>query len=142
MNASVKLAWACVLVAGLAVAARAQEETAPAEAAEPAVTEAPAEAPAAAAEESLGPVRVRPFEPMTLVVFRPGGSCPPVYLRSPLAEPSPNDEAVDRCVPLAAGAAVADWMMFTIRALAFPVEMTIAPPWQMRPLAPPQPANP
>ncbi len=134
MDALVKLAGVCVLVAAMAGAAWAQQESVPSE--DAAEAAAPVEA-----GEALEPAGVRSFEPMTLVVFRPGGLCPPVYFRSPLAEPSPTDAAVDRCVPLAAGAAVADWMMFTVRALAFPIEMVLAPPWQTRPLAPAEPAS-
>jgi len=144
MDACVKLAGVCVLAAALAVVACAQEAPAPPEtaAADVVASSAPEAAPPAPGDEALEFAGVRPFEPMTLVVFRPGGSCPPVYFRSPLAEPSGSDAAVDRCVPLAAGAAVADWMMFTVRVLAFPIEMVLAPPWQTRPLAPAGPASP
>jgi len=86
-------------------------------------------------EAPLGPVYVRPFEPMTVTLLGLKESGAPVYFRSPLAEPSPADASVDRCVPLAAGAALADWLMFTGRALAFPVEMVLCPPWTKFPLA-------
>ncbi|MFO8013559.1 MAG: hypothetical protein R6X20_09670 [Phycisphaerae bacterium] len=82
------------------------------------------------AEERLGPVHVRSFRPMQTSPVRLRERHGPVYFRSILAEPTASDRDVDRCVPLAAGAAVADWMMFTFRALGFPVEMAIAPPWQ------------
>lgn len=112
----------------------------------PAVPETAAEEatdrPAPAAEDApesleapLGPVYVRPFEPMTVTLLGLKESHAPVYFRSPLATPSPTDASVDRCVPLAAGAAVADWLMFTGRALAFPIEMILCPPWTKFPLA-------
>ena len=104
---------------------------------------AQAEAPAAPAAENapesleapFGPVYVRPFEPMTVTLLGLKESHTPVYFRSPLATPSPTDASVDRCLPLAAGAAVADWLMFTGRALAFPIEMILCPPWTKFPLA-------
>ncbi len=86
------------------------------------------------AEERLGPVHVRPFKPMRTQPIRLRERHTPVYFRSPFAEPAASDRDVDRCVPLACGAAVADWMMFTFRALGFPVEMAVAPPWQTQPL--------
>jgi len=104
-------------------------------AAEAAVRPAPASENATESPEPpLGPVYVRPFEPMTVTLLGLKESCTPVYFRSPLAEPSPNDASVDRCLPLAAGAAVADWLTFTGRALAFPVEMILCPPWTKIPL--------
>ena len=97
---------------------------------------APAEPVGAESQDaSLGPVYVRPFAPMTATRIRLKESHTPVYFRSPLAEPSPADASVDRCLPLAAGAALADWLMFTGRALAFPVEMVLCPPWTKVPLA-------
>jgi len=140
------IAWmnswlAAILVVGfLAPFAWAQAE-APATAPEAAAEEAndrPAPAASSAAESleaPLGPVYVRPFEPMTVTLLGLKESGAPVYFRSPLAEPSPNDASVDRCLPLAAGAALADWLMFTGRALAFPVEMILCPPWTKFPLA-------
>ena len=132
------------LAAGLAVGflvpfawAQAEAPTAPEAAAEEA-TDRPAPVDAGAAESleaPLGPVYVRPFEPMTVTLLGLKEFHTPVYFRSPLAEPSPADASVDRCLPLAAGAAVADWLMFTGRALAFPVEMILRPPWTKFPLA-------
>jgi len=83
-----------------------------------------------AAEERLGPIRVRSFRPMHTGPVRLRERHGPVYFRSLLAEPTASDRDVDRCPPLACGAAVADWLMFTFRALGFPVEMALAPPWQ------------
>ena len=107
-----------------------------------AAAEVAADRPAPAAEnaaESLeapfGPVYVRPFEPMTVTLLGLKESHTPVYFRSPLATPSPKDASVDRCPPLAAGAALADWLMFTGRVLVFPVEMILCPPWTKFPLA-------
>ena len=94
-----------------------------------------AEKAAESIEAPLGPVYVRPFEPMTVTLIRLKESHTPVYFRSPLAAPSPTDASVDRCLPLAAGAALADWLMFTGRALAFPIEMILCPPWTKFPLA-------
>jgi hypothetical protein len=107
------------LLAALAAAADAEDPAPP----EPATVKAEA-------EERLGPIRVRPFKPMRTSPVRLRERHGPVYFRSLLAEPTASDRDVDRCVPLAAGAAVADWLMFTFRALGFPVEMAIAPPWQ------------
>ena len=131
---------AAVLAVGFLVpfaGAQAEVPAAPEAAAEEA-----ADRPAPAAEnvpESLeapfGPVYVRPFEPMTVTLLGLKESHTPVYFRSPLATPSPTDASVDRCLPLAAGAAVADWLMFTGRVLAFPVEMVLCPPWTKFPLA-------
>jgi len=131
---------AAVLAVGFLVPfawAQAEAPAAPEAAAEEA-TERPAPAASSAAESieaPLGPVYVRPFEPMTVTLIRLKESHTPVYFRSPLAAPSPTDASVDRCLPLAAGAALADWLMFTGRALAFPVEMVLCPPWTKFPLA-------
>jgi len=96
-----------------------------------ATTEA-AEAKAGPAQVApAGPVRARGFAPMTIRAARLEEKHTPVYFRSPLAEPGPGDRRVDRNVPLASGAAVADWFMFACRALGFPVEMALRPPWQM-----------
>ena len=127
MDLLVKFAGACVLAAALAVGflapfAWAQDEA-------PAASNAPE-----SIEAPLGPVYVRPFEPMTVTLLGLKESHAPIYFRSPLATPSPKDESVDRCLPLAAGAAVADWLMFTGRALAFPIEMILCPPWTKFPL--------
>jgi len=131
---------AAVLAVGFLVPfawAQAEAPAAPEAAAEEA-TDRPAPA-AEDAPESLeapfGPVYVRPFEPMTVTLLGLKESHTPVYFRSPLATPSPKDAFVDRCLPLAAGAAVADWLMFTGRALAFPIEMILCPPWTKFPLA-------
>lgn len=131
---------AAVLAVGFLVpfaGAQAEAPAAPETAAEEAT-----DRPAPAAEDApesleapLGPVYVRPFEPMTVTLLGLKESHAPVYFRSPLATPSPTDASVDRCVPLAAGAAVADWLMFTGRALAFPIEMILCPPWTKFPLA-------
>jgi len=143
----VKFAGACFLAAAMADAAWAQEapahpETAADAIAPSAAAEEAADRPAPAAEnvpESLeapfGPVYVRPFDPMTVTLLGLKESHTPVYFRSPLATPSPKDASVDRCPPLAAGAALADWLMFTGRVLAFPVEMVLCPPWTKFPLA-------
>ncbi len=90
-----------------------------------------APAPAAA----VGPVYVRPFKPMHVTAARLRQVHTPVYFRSPLAEPSPSDRSVDACLPLAVGAAFADWTLLTVRVLGFPVEMAVCPPWTTRPLA-------
>lgn len=131
---------AAVLAVGFLVPfawAQAEAPAAPEAAAEEAT-----DRPAPAAEDApesleapLGPVYVRPFEPMTVTLLGLKESGAPVYFRSPLATPSPTDASVDRCVPLAVGAAVADWLMFTGRALAFPIEMILCPPWTKFPLA-------
>jgi hypothetical protein len=119
--------WAVMLVVPLlaapATAADAEDPAPP----EPATVKAEA-------AERLGPIRVRPFKPMRTSPVRLRERHGPVYFRSLLAEPTASDRDVDRCVPLACGAAVADWLMFTFRALGFPVEMAIAPPWQTEPL--------
>jgi len=147
MDTLVKFAGVCVLAAAMAGAAWAQdvpahpETAADAIAPEAAATEA-ADRPAPPVEDApesieapLGPVYVRPFEPMTVTLLGLKESHTPVYFRSPLATPSPKDASVDRCLPLAAGAAVADWLMFTGRALAFPIEMILCPPWTKFPLS-------
>jgi len=144
MDTLVKFVGACVLAAALAVGflapfARAQAESprVPEAAAEEAADRPapPAENAAESIEAPLGPVYVRPFEPMTVTLLGLKEFHTPVYFRSPLATPSPTDASVDRCLPLAAGAAVADWLMFTGRALAFPIEMILCPPWTKVPLA-------
>jgi hypothetical protein len=147
MDARIKRAVVCVLVAAMAGTAWAQHvpahpETAADAIAPEAAAEEAADRPAPAAENAaesieapLGPVYVRPFEPMTVTLLGLKESGAPVYFRSPLATPSPTDASVDRCLPLAAGAAVADWLMFTGRVLAFPVEMILCPPWTKVPLA-------
>ncbi|MCX5648410.1 MAG: hypothetical protein NTX40_04845 [Planctomycetota bacterium] len=131
---------AAVLAVGFLVPFAWAQDEAPA-APEAAATEA-ADRPAPAAENApesleapLGPVYVRPFEPMTVTLLGLKESHAPIYFRSPLATPSPTDASVDRCLPLAAGAALADWLMFTGRALAFPIEMILCPPWTKFPLA-------
>ena len=85
-------------------------------------------------DEALGPVTVRDFKAMAIRPVRLKARHSPVYFRSPLAAPTACDRDVDANVPLACGAAMADWLMFTFRALGFPVEMALAPPWQTRPL--------
>ncbi len=80
--------------------------------------------------QRLGPVTVRPFKPMTIRTVRLRERHGPVYFRSPLAEPTASDRDVDANVPLACGVTVADWMMLVFRALGFPVEMAVRPPWQ------------
>ena len=131
---------AAVLAVGFLVPFAWAQDEAPAapEAAAEEATDRPA-LPAENAAESLeapfGPVYVRPFEPMTVTLLGLKESGAPVYFRSPLATPSPKDASVDRCPPLAAGAALADWLMFTGRVLAFPVEMVLCPPWTKFPLA-------
>jgi hypothetical protein len=110
-------------------------EAAPAADAEQRATErAEACAEGRAAEEHLGPVYVRSFKPMRTSPIRLWERHGPVYFRSPFAEPTASDRDVDRCIPLAAGAAVADWAIFAARVLGFPVELAIAPPWQTEPL--------
>ena len=99
---------------------------APAMAAEEGSTQAASQADG----ERLGPVTVRSFKPMQTSPIRLRGRHTPVYFRSPFAEPAASDRDVDGCVPLACGAAVADWAIFAARVLGFPVEMAIAPPWQ------------
>jgi len=84
--------------------------------------------------DRLGPIHVRSFRPMHTSPVRLCERHGPVYFRSLLAEPAASDRDVDRNVGLACGAAVADWLMFTFRALGFPVEMAIAPPWRTEPL--------
>ena len=140
MNARLKGWLAAALAVGfLAPFAGAQAEAprAPEAAAEEAAERPapPAENAPESLEAPLGPVYVRPFEPMTVTLLGLKETGAPVYFRSPLAEPSPTDASVDRCPPLAAGAALADWLMFTGRALAFPVEMVLCPPWTKVPLA-------
>jgi len=122
------------LVAASAVAEEPGSADGPAAGDAPGPTEAKAAEEHIAPAETLGPVYVRPFRPMHVSAVRLRGRHGPVYFRSPLAEPAASDRDVDRCVPLACGAAVADWMMFTFRALGFPVEMALAPPWQSEPL--------
>jgi hypothetical protein len=131
---------AAVLAVGFLIPFAWAQDEAPA-APEAAATEV-ADRPAPAVENApesleapLGPVYVRPFEPMTVTLIRLKEFHTPVYFRSPLATPSPTDASVDRCLPLAAGAALADWLMFTGRALAFPIEMILCPPWTKFPLA-------
>jgi len=120
-----------VLALGAASAAAAGDAQGP-----PAAKDEPVQpaGPREVASESPGPVYVRSFRPMHIHPVRLRERHGPVYFRSPLAEPTASDRDVDRCAPLACGAAVADWMMFTFRALGFPVEMALAPPWQVRPL--------
>jgi len=122
----------------LLAAAAAMAQAAPAPAAAVAAREADSGAkPEAAgrAAAAVGPVYVRPFKPMQVTAARLRQVHTPVYFRSPLAEPSPSDRSVDACLPLAVGAAFADWTLLTVRVLGFPVEMAVCPPWKTRPLA-------
>jgi len=121
-----------LLVAGLAVALVA---TGSARAAEPrGAGSAQAAGAERASADNLGPVCVRAFGPMVIRPVRLNERCGPVYFRSPFAEPAASDRDVDGNVPLACGAAMADWLMFTFRVLGFPVEMAIALPWRCEPL--------
>ena len=126
-----------LLAASSAPAARPAEtgEAAPAADTEQTATGmAGADGEGGGAEVHLGPVYVRSFKPMRTRPIRLRERHTPVYFRSPLAEPAASDRDVDRCLPLAAGAAVADWAVFAARVVGFPVEMAIAPPWQTQPL--------
>ena len=121
-----------LLVAGLAVALVASGS---ARAAEPRdVGPALAADGERASADNLGPVYVRAFGPMAIRPVQLDERCGPVYFRSPFAEPAACDRDVDGNVPLACGAAMADWLMFTFRVLGFPVEMAIALPWRCEPL--------
>jgi hypothetical protein len=85
----------------------------------------------------LGPIFVRPFKPMEISVVTLTERHPPVWFRSPLAEPTPADAAMDRAILPTAGLGMADWFLFTGRVLAFPVEIVLRPPWVMLPLEKP-----
>ena len=123
-----------LLLAAAAGAAQAAPAPAAAAAAREADSGATPEA-AGRAAAAVGPVYVRPFKPMQVTAVRLRQVHTPVYFRSPLAEPSPSDRSVDACLPLAVGAAFADWTLFTVRVLGFPVEMAVCPPWKTSPLA-------
>ena len=134
MDALARMVAICGTLLLAAAAAMAQAAPAPAAAAAR-EADSGATPEAAGRAAAVGPVYVRPFKPMQVTAARLRQVHTPVYFRSPLAEPSPADRSVDACLPLAVGAAFADWTLLTVRVLGFPVEMAVCPPWKTRPLA-------
>ena len=134
MNALARMVAICGTLL-LAAAGAAPAAPAPAAAAARAADSGAKPEAAGRAAAAVGPVYVRPFKPMQVTAARLRQVHTPVYFRSPLAEPSPADRSVDACLPLAVGAAFADWTLLTVRVLGFPVEMAVCPPWKTRPLA-------